>query len=181
MKSAFASEPTVDKPAKTESSLSPTEVRKLLRISHSQASKFGLPRHEAEDLGQSVLMELLTTEAAVQKPGAWVRQVARRKAWQMIVHRRPHFGESGYENVATPTPEHAKRIDLVRALERLSQEELHVWVERRVMRRTIAEVASAGQVSPSTVKRRLERATSRVKRALQAGPLTPSMFARESI
>lgn len=181
MKSHGASESTVSQPPQVTGGLSSSEFQNLLRISHRQASKFGLSQHEADDLGQSVLIELLTTKATVTQPRAWVRQVARRKAWQMILHRRPFQGENVCEDLSTPTPELAKRIDLFRALERLSQEELHVWIERRVMRRTIAEVADAGSLSASTVKRRLERATSRVKRALQTGPLTPSMFSSESI
>lgn len=95
----------------------------------------------------------------VQHPEAWVRTTAHRLAisrWRKVVHRRrpPDRALSRFDQVEPPDE---RRLELVRALKRLPEEQRRALVLHYLVDLPVAEVAAETGAPEGTVKARLSR------------------------
>jgi RNA polymerase sigma-70 factor (ECF subfamily) len=138
-------------------------------------------KSDAEDLAQEVFVRVLRNAPTLRDPASlrsFVYSIALRtlkselryrklKAW--LSFRAP----DQLEDVSYATPDLEAR-ELLRKfyvlLDRLSPRDRIVFVLRRAESMTVEEIASNMEISPSTVKRSLARASSRLSRWIDGDP-----------
>jgi RNA polymerase sigma-70 factor, ECF subfamily len=139
------------------------------------------PGADVDDLVQEVFLRLFERAHTVANPRAltaFVMAVATRAAQtelrRRFVRRLVRFSSDGrLPELATAGADPAAREAVVRfyaLLDRLAVKDRSAYVLRFMEGLELGEVASALGVSLATVKRRLDRAASRVKRLVDADP-----------
>jgi DNA-directed RNA polymerase specialized sigma24 family protein len=152
--------------ARIETSYSSAELKQFAEIASIQARRFGFGQSDADDVSQLVLIDLVSAPEPVHSPKAWVRKVAARKAWRMKQRNGKSPVHLGSSKEAAVSPDLGGRIDMLRAFSRVPESEANLWFDRRVLRKSMAELVDEGPLSASTVKRRLARTTKQLRRVL---------------
>jgi DNA-directed RNA polymerase specialized sigma24 family protein len=120
----------------------------------------GLSVADREDVGQQVLEAYLTSAGKVRNPMAWVSLVAFRKGLKSKYEERTQLllDEPRFD------AREDLRLDVRRALEVVPPEMRELLTRRFLHGATIDELAREGFGSPSTLKRRLNRAVATIRR-----------------
>ncbi len=136
---------------------------------------------EAEDLAQEVFYRVVTLASTLREPGSlrsFVYSIAIRALKTQLRYRRLRSWLSFHTPEALPdlpqsTPDVESR-DLLRKfyalLDRLSARDRLVFILRRVESMTIEEIAETMDLSPSTVKRSMAHASSRLSHWVESDP-----------
>lgn len=158
-------------------------LRTLLGQARLAARREGLEYADAEDVASVALMQYWEVREKVEKPTAWIRLVAKRKAWdhkkrersqQALVEEnaRRTLEVNGGEDYSVDTT-----LDLRAALSTLDSVQLQTLFKRDVEGEPLGVIAHSTGLSRATVKRRLRTARSVLQRAL-AGQSLRSSFRR---
>jgi RNA polymerase sigma-70 factor, ECF subfamily len=122
----------------------------------------------ADDAAQETLLRAWRHRAtcrAAERPEAWLRQIARREALRALAGREPPVVP------ARPAPDHADavaaRVDVARALKRLSPRERDVVVRHYWHDMSCEEIAGELACPLGTIKVRLHRARHKLAAALE--------------
>lgn len=147
-----------------------------------------LPAADAEDVASMALLDFMEAKFTVLQPVAWIRLVARRKAWSL---RRSNVNRARLlvehePGVSPPAPEAYSssielQLDLRASLGSLPQTERQILLARSLEGDAFEDIATAGGWSVSTVKRRLNRARRSLRLRLIGASLRSSFRGTPSL
>lgn len=152
--------------------LSSEELGTLLGIAFRVARREGLSPSDAEDVASIAVMDFLEVSAEVLRPSAWICSVAKRKAWALRQRSAVRYRllEENRDHLRPPRDleENSVEIllDLRAALSSLSQMERRAVLGRHLAGESLEVIATSVGVSVETIKRRLKRGRSSLKRNL---------------
>ena len=120
---------------------------------------------DAEDAAQNTFYEIL--KCAKNYSGgdarAWVVSVAKRQALKILRDRRPvcELDDADTEYCET---DHAERLTLLDALDRLSPTDKHIVTAHVLCGQTFSEIANELEISDDAAQKRYRRAIEKMKR-----------------
>ncbi len=145
---------------------------------------------EAEDIAQEVFYRLYRKAARLENPEslksfvyaitvhALKNELYRRKLRAWLLFEQPHaLSSMGWKTIDMESRDLVRRFHAL--LERLPTRERLVFVLRRMESMTVEETAATMDISESTVKRSMTRASSRLSRWIEADPGLACMFDAE--
>lgn len=145
---------------------------------------------EAEDIAQEVFFRVFRHAKSLQDPErlrsfvysvtvrALQTELRRKKLSAWLRFEEPQaLSGLGWRSVDMETRELLQRFHVL--LERLAPRERLVFVLRRMESMTVEEIAAAMELSESTVKRSMARASSRLSRWIAADPVLAGSFREE--
>jgi RNA polymerase sigma-70 factor, ECF subfamily len=136
---------------------------------------------EAEDIGQEVLYRLFRKAKTLREPDSmrsfvWActiralkDELRRRKLRAWLCFERPEtLADPGCRTLDVESRDLLRKFSAL--LDRLAPRDRLVFVLRRMESMTVEEIAAAMEISESTVKRSMARASSRLSRFIKADP-----------
>lgn len=135
------------------------------RVAYRVAFRVVGSASEAEEIAQETLTRALVRWSRLANPHAWVARVALRLAIDSTRGQARHYGQLVEQPAAADDIE--RRLDLQRALKRLSRRQQEVLACRYLADLSDEETARALGISTGSVKQHAARALA----ALRGGPL----------
>jgi RNA polymerase sigma-70 factor (ECF subfamily) len=145
---------------------------------------------EAEDIAQEVFYRLYRRAKRIQNPEslrsfiyavtihALKSELYRKKLRSWLLFEQPHaLSNLGWKTMDLESRDLVRRFHTL--LERLPTRERLVFVLRRMESMTVEEIAVSMEMSESTVKRSMTRASDRLSRWIEADPGLASVFDTE--
>ena len=145
---------------------------------------------DAEDIAQEVFYRLYRKAKRIEDPHslrsfvyaitvhALKSELYRKKLRAWLLFEQPHtLSGLGWKTVDMESRDLVRRFHVL--LERLPTRERLVFILRRMESMTVEETAASMEISESTVKRSMIRASNRLSRWIEADPGLASMFDTE--